>query len=468
MKKLSQVLTKFFRISYKIFPFFVGIYSYYPVFIQQDRAFPFLDTIYSSIRLYSGIVEGGVPVGILLQIARFMGMATAVSLLISAVNKINDMINWAKLFNPNSTVVYGDSSYAEFMLKSLSPALKIHGEDRLIENASRYLLMFSSDGENLEFYHKHYEALKDKNVYIMLDDVSRQNIENPFITVFSIAENCARQYWKDYPVSGSERIAVIGFGNVGKNLLLYGLQMNLIDPNQHFEYHIYGDGSEFRREHTELDKMEPDEIIFHDDGIYAFAELAEFDRIIICGDENENITAASKLLVSTPVRGQVYIYAPNGDIITDLFGQDRLICFGTAEETVSADMIFNEKSMEAAKRQHEFYYKKYGGTPWEKLDAFKRYSNVSSSDYLYTIKRLMGQGVSMETIAELEHIRWCRYYYIHNWKYGPETDAARRIHNCLIPFAQLSDGEKLKDVEAIKSKMTGDSAPEGSGILQNI
>ena len=103
MGKTSQVINKIFRISYKIFPFFVGIYSYYPAFIEQERPFPFLDTIYSSLRLYSGFVEGGVPVDILLQIARFMGMAAAVSLLISAANKINDVINWAKLFNPNST-----------------------------------------------------------------------------------------------------------------------------------------------------------------------------------------------------------------------------------------------------------------------------------------------------------------------------------------------------------------------------
>ncbi len=469
MGKTSQVINKIFRISYKIFPFFVGIYSYYPAFIEQERPFPFLDTIYSSLRLYSGFVEDGVPVDILLQIARFMGMAAAVSLLISAANKINDVINWAKLFNPNSTVVYGDSSYAEYMLKSLKPSLKIHGtEDKPIENASRYLLMFSSDAENLAFYHRNYEIIKDKNVYIMLDGVSRQNIENPSITVFSIAENCARQYWKDYPAVKSERIAVIGFGNVGKNILLYGLQINLIDPAQHFEYHIYGDGSEFRREHTELDKMEPDSIVFHDDGIYKFAELAEFDRVIICGDENQNITAASKLLVAAPVGGAIYIYAPNGDVITDLFGRDRLICFGTAEEMVSADIIFNEKSMEAARAQHEFYFKKYGGAPWEKLDAFKRYSNVSSSDYLHTIKRLMGQGVPMETIAELEHIRWCRYYYIHNWKYGLETDTAKRIHNCLIPFAQLSEAEKLKDIEAIKSKMNDDFSLENPGIRQNV
>ena len=454
MKKILSALRRFISIMYKILPFFIGMYCYYPEFILQDRPFPFLDSIYSSIKLYSGSTESGIPVGALLQLARFLALAATLSIVINALNRMNDLINWLKLFNNRVTVVYGDSDYAEYIFESLPPRLRIRGEEKLIEGAARYLIMFADDTRNLEFYNRNYESLKDRNVYIMLEDIARQNIENPRITVFSIAENCARQYWKDYPVTGDEKIAIIGFENVGKNILLYGLQMNLIDPGQHLVYHIYGDGREFCREHTELAQMAPDEIIFHDDGSYEFAEMADFDRIIICSrEEGRNIAVASKLLVSAPIGHQIYLYAPNGDIITNLFGSERLICFGRAEETASADIIFNEKSMEDARRQHEFYFKKYGGTPWEKLDAFKRYSNVSSSDYMFTINRLLARGVSLDKIAELEHIRWCRYHYLHNWKYDPVTDSAKRVHNCLIPFSELSEAEKLKDIEAIKAKI---------------
>ena len=127
---------------------------------------------------------------------------------------------------------------------------------------------------------------------------------------------------------------------------------------------------------------------------------------------------------------------------------------------VSIDIILNEKSMKAARKQHEFYVKQYGGTPWEKLDCFKRYSNVSSSDYMYMVNRLFERGLPWDRIAELEHIRWCRYHYIHNWKYGAETDSSKRIHNCLVPFAELSEEEKLKDIEAIKSKLQNDEEKE--------
>lgn len=459
MKKYSEIMLKFLNVIYKIIPFFLGMDCYYPVFAMQDEhIYPFLDAVYSSLKLYSGSVESGIPVGVVLQIARFLALATTLSILISVFNKMNDIVNRFKLLNRSSTVVYGDSGYADYTFASLSPRLRIRGEEKFIKNASRYLIMFSDDTQNLKFYDRNYEFLKDKNVYIMLEDISRQNIENHLITVFSIAENCARQYWRNYPVERNEKIAIIGFENVGKNILLYGLQMNIIDPEQHFEYHIFGDGTEFRREHTELDKMLPDEIVYHDDGIYDYSEMSDFDRIIICGSTNENcnITVVSKLLVSAPIDRKIYIYAPNGDIITNLFGNDRLICFGTAEEMASIDTILNEKTMEAARDQHEFYYKKYGGMPWEKLDCFKRYSNVSSSDYMYVISRLYEKGVPMERLAELEHIRWCRYHYIHNWKYAPDTDSGKRVHNCLVPFSELRDENKTKDIEAIKSKMQSD------------
>ena len=463
MKKNSRILIKFLSIFYKILPFFGGMYCYYPVFKEQnERIYPLLDAVYESLKLYGGSTESGVEVGVLLEISRFLALAATFSILMNVFNKMGDVIDWFKLRLAGSTVVYGNSSYAEYMFESLAPRLRLRGGEKLIKNASRHLLMFSDDTQNLEFYNQNYEFLKGKNVYIMLEDISRQNIENPLITVFSIAENCARQYWRDYPVEKSEKIAIIGFGNVGKNILLYGLQMNLIDPGQCFEYHIYGDGTEFRREHTELDKMDPDQIVFHDDGIYGYTEMAEFDRIIICGSTNENcnIAVVSKLLAAAPVNRQIYVYTPNGDIITNLFGKDRLICFGTTKEMVSIDIILNEKSMKAARKQHEFYVKQYGGTPWEKLDCFKRYSNVSSSDYMYMVKRLFERGLPWDRIAELEHIRWCRYHYIHNWKYGAETDSSKRIHNCLIPFAELSEEEKLKDIEAIKSKLQNDEEKE--------
>lgn len=140
---------------YKVLPFFIGMYCYYPIFINQDnRIYPFLDSLYASIKLYYGTTESGIAVGGLLQIARFVAMAATFSILVSLLNRMNDIINKMKLYNPNATVVYGDSGYAENIFESLSPELRIRGEEKFIDNASRYLLMFSGDTKNLEFYSK--------------------------------------------------------------------------------------------------------------------------------------------------------------------------------------------------------------------------------------------------------------------------------------------------------------------------
>lgn len=457
MKKFLNRVKRALSILYKILPFFIGMYRYYPAFLKKGTLYPFLDALYASIKLYSGSTEAIVPMDASMQLARFLAMAATLSILVTALNRMNDVVNWLKRLQPNvpgATVVCGDSPCAGQVYSSLPARIRLRTEDGFLPGAARYVLMFSGDERNLDYYSRHYEDLKDKNVYIMLEDISRQSIENPRVSVFSIAENCARQYWRDYPPARSERVALVGFDSVGQNLLLTALQMNILDPRQHFSYHVYGDGTAFRRLHTRLEEMAPDEVVFHDGGVEDYARLADFDRIIICGGEGgRGAAAASRILTAAPVRCPVYLYAPNGDIITSLFGGERLICFGDTGETASADIIFNESSMAAARRQHEFYYRTYGGTPWEKLDAFKRYSNVSSSDYLQVIRRLMEQGVPMDTLAELEHIRWCRYHYLHNWSYAPETDAARRVHNCLVPFGELSEAEQRKDVEAIRSKL---------------
>lgn len=458
MKRWLQKLKDLFGILYKVLPFFIGMYCYYPAFTAREGSiYPFWDAVYASLKLYGGSTEAGVPVGTLLQLARFMALAATFSILIKVFNKMGDLFNWLKLRGRGAVVVYGDSDYAAYLYESLPPGQRILGREKLIRNASRYALLYQDEADSLAFYDQYYEMLKDKNVYMLLSGIDRQNIENPRLTVFNIAEDCARQYWKKYPAEKSERIAVIGFGSIGRNILLYGLQLNIIDPGQSFEYHIYGDGREFRREHTKLDRMQPDKIIFHDDGCFSYEELAGFDRVIICGGEkgNDSLTVLSRLLAAVSVRGKIYVCAPNGGIVASLFGKERVVCFGTAEELGSVENILNEGSMRAARNQHEFYVKQYGGVPWEKLDAFKRYSNVSSSDYLDVIRKLMARGIPMATLAELEHIRWCRYHYLHNWDYGPERDDGRRIHNSLIPFAKLSEEEKQKDVEAIKSKLEG-------------
>ena len=54
----------------------------------------------------------------------------------------------------------------------------------------------------------------------------------------------------------------------------------------------------------------------------------------------------------------------------------------------------------------------------------------------------------------MEHIRWARYHYVNHWKYGEPKDKQeskmKRIHKCLVPFDELSEDNKSKDLEMIQ------------------
>lgn len=147
--------------------------------------------------------------------------------------------------------------------------------------------------------------------------------------------------------------------------------------------------------------------------------------------------------------------------------------------------ILEEKTLVQAKRINLRYAHLYSGVEetkhnleaeWGRLDTFTKYSNISSADY-HEIRLQMIEEWKKETgnhepdteylmeLAELEHIRWNRYHYLNNWRYGiPENgknkDVAKRIHRDLIPFSALTEEEKEKDAENIRVLLSIEDAEE--------
>ena len=53
-----------------------------------------------------------------------------------------------------------------------------------------------------------------------------------------------------------------------------------------------------------------------------------------------------------------------------------------------------------------------------------------------------------EYLAENAHDIWASQRLADGWSYGPERDDARKLHPCLVPYAELPDAEKVYDRRA--------------------
>ena len=190
--------------------------------------------------------------------------------------------------------------------------------------------------------------------------------------------------------------------------------------------------------------------------------------------EQKDQTALLRNLLFTIRKPQIHVFTANPTSANLLAEKERLICFNWKTESQNLDYILNDVLFRRAKRINLRYAHLYSGvseTPeesekqWALLDTFTRYSNVSSADYHemrlqmldfdgYSITDALPDDV-LEIHSELEHIRWCRYHYLNNWKHGlPENgknkDKKLRIHIDLIPYENLTNGEKEKDRENIR------------------
>lgn len=56
----------------------------------------------------------------------------------------------------------------------------------------------------------------------------------------------------------------------------------------------------------------------------------------------------------------------------------------------------------------------------------------------------------MEQLAEAAHKIWMDGKIRDGWTYGPAIDKSAKIHNCLVPYGQLSEGDKESDRDMVR------------------
>jgi hypothetical protein len=59
--------------------------------------------------------------------------------------------------------------------------------------------------------------------------------------------------------------------------------------------------------------------------------------------------------------------------------------------------------------------------------------------------------IDLDRLAQLEHQRWMKHRLEGGWTLGPKTDPLRKIHASLVAWNELSEVEREKDREMVRS-----------------
>lgn len=321
-----------------------------------------------------------------------------------------------------------------------------------------HIILFSSDQKSLRFYEKHKKNFKDRKVYIGLRELEQGLIRDVAdVTLFDINTAVSRQLWKNIHLwkSDKEESEVVIYGNsaLAAEILCIGLQLNLFSKKQHIKYHLISDNHYFQIKHQNISLMNADEICYHETNEKMIWNIIENADFVIVADEIK--TDLLQTIVVKAKKGTIYYYSPVEGDAGGYISFRKLIPFGRNKDLFTDENIRNQNLIQTAIALNKQYAEKYNGEKeWNKLSGLLKGSNISSADFKEVLAVLPQSMDDME-LAELEHIRWCRFHFLNYWEEGEPADGMRkdnekRLHKDLVPFDILDENEKKKDLDVVK------------------
>lgn len=430
----------------------------------------FWNSAYSCLTMY--LIDFGDPTeNAWIQIARWLAPIATVgtlSLVFASVGRGIKRIYTG--FSKKSVAVFGDETWKTELLSELG----INGisMEKTAVRAGCYILA-GSEEENLEFYEQNAVALKGKDVYLKCRSLPEQVSCDPYLHLFSPEETAARLFWKEkcpYKISEATNhhfnIAILGFGRLGEELLMQGLQYNIFSPDQVITYHIFGEDNGFTDTHPQLAEI-ADPVVFHSEPWYQAKDLIRECQMLIVVQQEEQLDLLQRLVKLYPQTG-IYVFSAQASGVSLLEKDTGIIGFDWKAKSMLLESIRGTDMHDLAKKLNLRYAHLYSGiseneknkdSQWLKLDTFTRYSNISAANFYDVCMHILeGNELTEERLVflgELEHIRWCRYHYLNNWQYGipnngKNKDSQNRIHSLLVSYDQLAEPEKEKDRENIR------------------
>jgi voltage-gated potassium channel Kch len=288
------------------------------------------------------------------------------------------------------------------------------------------------------------------------------------------------------PRPGANRVAVIGFGAMGREVALHLVRNSPVAPGEMLNLVIFDRDAE-RSSRNLLD------------AIPAIAEIARLDFVAADLRSDNPIawqTIEAQLQGAALLGVAICIHDDDAGLYTalgirdllDRLGQadvpvhvwlerhrylgrlaasieesntvaNRMSAFGSLEELLSPDILIADKLDLLAKALHENHRATLGeadrakphGRPWDELPEQFKMSSRREADHIPIKLRLCGldmeasaapeiiefRPAEIERIAQLDHQRWLIERRLLGWKYGSVRSDAARIHPLLVPWSEL-------------------------------
>lgn len=98
------------------------------------------------------------------------------------------------------------------------------------------------------------------------------------------------------------------------------------------------------------------------------------------------------------------------------------------------------------------------GEPWETAPEWQKESIRSAVDFWEQCLQMGDQSQSMleraERLAPKSHINWMEDKARDGWMYGETKDAVKRTHPCMVPYSDLPEEQKKKDIVVLQAFLT--------------
>ena len=429
----------------------------------------FGNSLYSALSMYLLQYQSAGP-NFLTNLARWTApLATILGLLSSIPSVCERFHNFTRWRAGKSVAVYGPEPEKTLLLAQLGRR-GIAGKPGFVR-AGRYVLL-GGETENFLFWAEHHRQLEFVPVYLRCHCLPSQSVSDPMLRLFCPEETAARLFWSErclYELSSGcghrMRIVLLGFGRLGEELLNFAVLDNIFSPEQHIEYHVFGGCSAFTGAHPQLGET-GDSVIAHSEPWYDSLPLLEEAQAVIVLEQENQLELLKNLLLALR-RQEIDVFDAGGGECELLSGRERLRLFAWRERAFSPKYIFSDLMTERAKRINARFAalrSKTAETPesmkaqWQELDTFARYALISQADYhdirlkmLAVIGKPPDPSVLspelLDQLAQLEHLRLCRYYYLNNYRPGvPENgsreDPLHRVNALLVSYDALPDEEK--------------------------